>query len=262
MAGARKLQGEIDKALKKVEEGLQVFDDLQETLEACETPSMKMKLEEDLKKELKKLQKLRDSVKGWAGSSEVKDKTKLLETRRNIEERMEKFKVIERESKMKAYSKEGLMRDTPLTPEDRRRMKTTEWMQKLVDEFNDELEAFEKDQEALEEAGGGKKKGGPTGEKTPEELLASKLRSHSFHVEKLEELIKAVENGVADCDEVDSLRGAFVPAFPFQYSYPHFLPHAWSPLTFCFQPHLPYTPPLFFSCFHCRDPGVLPRGGA
>lgn len=246
MAGARKLQGEIDRALKKVEEGLQIFDDLQETLEACETPSMKMKLEEDLKKELKKLQKLRDSVKGWAGSSEVKDKTKLLETRRNIEERMEKFKVIERESKMKAYSKEGLMRDTPLTPEDRRRMKTTEWMQKLVDDFNDELEAFEKDQEALEEAGGGKKKGGPTGEKTPEELLSAKLRSHSFHVEKLEELIKAVENGVADCDEVDSLRGAWGMELCVLAPRPLFFWCGGNPST----PLLPFLPLSFSSLAH------------
>lgn len=34
---------------------------------------------------------------------------------------MEAFKVIERESKMKAYSKEGLLRETPLTAEERRR---------------------------------------------------------------------------------------------------------------------------------------------
>ena len=94
-------------------------------------------------------------------------------------------------------------------------MKTTEWMQKVVDELSDELEAMEKEQEALEEAGGssgtGKKKGGASAERSPEEQLAKKVRSHSFHKEKLEELIAAVEEGLADCDEVDGIKGWYHP---------------------------------------------------
>ncbi len=131
MAGARKLQAEIDRTLKKIEEGLDIFDVGARKVETCDTPSLKIKMEEDLKRELKKLQKQRDAIKGWAASTEVKVKTPLLDARRNIELRMERFKVIERESKMKAYSKEGLLRDTPLTPEDKRRLKTREWVDKL-----------------------------------------------------------------------------------------------------------------------------------
>ena len=143
MAGARKLQQEIDRTLKKVEEGLDDFDMGARKVETCDTPALKIKLEEDLKRELKKLQKQRDAIKGWAASTEVKVKTPLLDARRNIELRMERFKVIERESKMKAYSKEGLMRDTPLTAEDRRRLKTREWVDKLVNKLSDEAEVFE-----------------------------------------------------------------------------------------------------------------------
>ena len=137
MAGARKLQLEIDRTLKKVEEGLEIFDMGARKVESCDTPALKIKLEEDLKKELKKLQKQRDSIKTWAASPEIKIKGPLLEARRNIELRMEQFKVIERESKMKAYSKEGLMRDTPLTADDRRRLKTREWVDKLVNALTD-----------------------------------------------------------------------------------------------------------------------------
>ena len=43
---------------------------------------MKEKYEGDLKKEIKKLQRLRDQVKSWLGSSEVKDKTLLTEARK------------------------------------------------------------------------------------------------------------------------------------------------------------------------------------
>ena len=214
MAGARKLQQEIDRTLKKVEEGLDDFDSGARKVETCDTPALKIKLEEDLKRELKKLQKQRDAIKGWAASTEVKVKTPLLDARRSIELRMERFKVIERESKMKAYSKEGLMRDTPLTADDRRRLKTREWVDKLVNKLSDEAEVFEAELEALEEAasssGGAKKKGGAV-EKSPEELLAAILRTHRFHVEKLEMLSKALADGDAalDPDKVDALKGAW-----------------------------------------------------
>lgn len=131
MAGARKLQNEIDTCLRAVTEGLRIFDDGARKVDLCDNPALKAKLEDNLKRELKKLQKFRDSIKGWAASTEVKEKGKLEEGRASIETRMERFKIIERESKMKAYSKEGLARDTPLTPEDRKRLKTREWVDKF-----------------------------------------------------------------------------------------------------------------------------------
>ena len=60
MAGARKLQAEIDRTLKKVEEGVAEFDALQSKVEECEGQALKAKMEDELKKELKKLQKHRD----------------------------------------------------------------------------------------------------------------------------------------------------------------------------------------------------------
>ena len=62
----------------------------------------------DLKKEIKKLQRYRDQVKQWASSNDVRDKTPLLEARKLIEGKMESFKVIEKETKTKAFSKQGL----------------------------------------------------------------------------------------------------------------------------------------------------------
>ena len=44
--------------------------------------SLKEKYEGDLKKEIKKLQRLRDQVKSWLGSNEVKDKALLTEARK------------------------------------------------------------------------------------------------------------------------------------------------------------------------------------
>lgn len=47
--------------------------------------SFQEKYESDLKKEIKKLQRLRDQIKSWIASAEIKDKSALLENRRLIE---------------------------------------------------------------------------------------------------------------------------------------------------------------------------------
>lgn len=57
------------------------------------------------------LQRHRDSIKGWLQSNDIKDKTILLEVRRRIESKMEQFKVCEKETKTKKFSKEGLARE-------------------------------------------------------------------------------------------------------------------------------------------------------
>lgn len=62
--------------------------------------------QDDLKKEIKKLQRcvssllsvqsfhrLRDSLKGWQNNPDIKDKDKLTQYRRLIEQRMEQFKA-------------------------------------------------------------------------------------------------------------------------------------------------------------------------
>lgn len=61
------------------------------------------------------LQRHRDSVKGWLQSNDIKDKTVLLEVRRRIESKMEQFKVCEKETKTKKFSKEGLAREAEVS---------------------------------------------------------------------------------------------------------------------------------------------------
>ena len=52
------------------------------TLPCC---NLQEKYEEDLKKEIKKLQRLRDQIKTWIASGEIKDKSTLMENRKLIE---------------------------------------------------------------------------------------------------------------------------------------------------------------------------------
>lgn len=82
---ARKLQQEIDKTFKKVTEGVAEFDGIYEKIEQSNNPAQKEKLEDNLKREIKKLQRLRDQIKSWAAGNEIKDKGPLLEQRKIIE---------------------------------------------------------------------------------------------------------------------------------------------------------------------------------
>ena len=63
MSANRKLQTEIDRTLKKVEEGVEVFDEVWDKVYSATQQNQKEKYEVDLKKEIKKLQRLRDQVR-------------------------------------------------------------------------------------------------------------------------------------------------------------------------------------------------------
>jgi hypothetical protein len=54
-------------------------------MQAATNMTQKEKLELDLKTQIKKLQRLRDQIKTWVASNDIKDKTQLLDNRRLIE---------------------------------------------------------------------------------------------------------------------------------------------------------------------------------
>lgn len=81
----RKLQQEIDKCFKRVAEGVQAFEATFDKIQQASNASQKEKLEDALKREIKKLQRQRDQIKTWAASNEIKDKKPLLEQRKLIE---------------------------------------------------------------------------------------------------------------------------------------------------------------------------------
>lgn len=82
---ARKLQQEVDKCFKRISEGVTEFDEIYEKIEQSNNPAQKEKLEDNLKKEIKKLQRLRDNIKTWVANSDIKDKGPLMEQRKIIE---------------------------------------------------------------------------------------------------------------------------------------------------------------------------------
>ena len=72
MAATRKLQGEIDRTLKKVQEGVEVFDEIWEKVYNAQNQNQKEKFESELKSQIKKLQRYRDDIKSWITNSDIK----------------------------------------------------------------------------------------------------------------------------------------------------------------------------------------------
>ena len=69
------------------------------------------KLVSELKRELKRLQRLRESVRSWLTSNDVFNPAPLEGARRAVEVCMETFRGLERELKTKPFGHAGLARD-------------------------------------------------------------------------------------------------------------------------------------------------------
>ncbi|XP_034946246.1 CCR4-NOT transcription complex subunit 3 [Chelonus insularis] len=191
MAATRKLQGEIDRCLKKVTEGVDTFEDIWQKVHNATNSNQKEKYEADLKKEIKKLQRLRDQIKSWIASGEIKDKSTLLDYRKLIETQMERFKVVERETKTKAYSKEGLGAAQKLDPAQKEREEVSNWLANSIDALNLQLDTFESEIESLL---AGKKKRLDKDKQDRMDELKSKLDKHRYHIRKLETLLRMLDN--------------------------------------------------------------------
>lgn len=203
MAATRKLQAEIDRCLKKVAEGVDKFDETWQKVHHASNSNQKEKYEEDLKKEIKKLQRLRDQIKTWIASAEIKDKSVLYEKRKLIEAKMEKFKIVERETKTKAYSKEGLTSGQKLDPAERERAEISQWLNSCLETLNIQIDQFEAE---IENLGTTKKKKGRNDQAEQVESLTTLLEKHRDHVQKLETLLRMLDNENVDINQIKDIK--------------------------------------------------------
>ncbi|KAH7551796.1 hypothetical protein BM1_09430 [Bipolaris maydis] len=201
---ARKLQQEIDKCFKKVAEGVATFESIYEKIMQTGNPSQKEKLEDQLKKEIKKLQRSRDQIKTWAAMSEIKDKKPLLDHRKLIETQMERFKAVEKEMKTKAYSKEGLQLASKIDPKDREKMEVVEFLQHMNEELERQIETIEAEIETLNANVKKSKKGDNSKVERVSELEES-VERNKWHQSKLELLQRALENGSVETEQVKEI---------------------------------------------------------
>ncbi|XP_059611060.1 CCR4-NOT transcription complex subunit 3 [Phlebotomus argentipes] len=203
MAATRKLQGEIDRCLKKVTEGVETFEDIWQKVHNATNSNQKEKYEADLKKEIKKLQRLRDQIKSWIASAEIKDKNALLDNRRLIETQMERFKVVERETKTKAYSKEGLGAAQKLDPIQRVKEETSTWLTASISNLQIQIDQYESEIESLL---AGKKKRLDKDKQDRMDELRAKLDRHKFHITKLETILRLLDNDGVEVEQIRKIK--------------------------------------------------------
>ncbi|KAJ3355697.1 hypothetical protein HDU83_002702 [Entophlyctis luteolus] len=202
---------EIDKVLKQVALGVESFEEVFEKVQqavASGNSTQRDKLEADLKKEIKKLQRSRDQIKAWISSSEVKDKKPLTDNRRLIETvspilQMEKFKACEKELKTKAFSKEGLSAVTKMDPLERARIELADDLRIKIETLETQIDAFEFEIEKIKN-GMGKKKDAAKTEKVAK--LEHSRERHKHHIKMLEIVLRMLENGDIEMDPVKALK--------------------------------------------------------
>lgn len=199
MGASRKLQGEIDRVLKKVQEGVDVFDGIWNKVYDTDNANQKEKFEADLKKEIKKLQRYRDQIKTWIQSSEIKDKKALVDARKLIEREMERFKICEKETKTKAFSKEGLGQQPKTDPKEKAKSETRDWLNNVVGELESQIDTFEAELEGLTVK---------KGKTRPPRLahLETSITRHKAHIMKLELILRLLDNDELSPDQVNDVK--------------------------------------------------------
>lgn len=206
MGASRKLQGEIDRVLKKVQEGVDVFDSIWNKVYDTDNANQKEKFEADLKKEIKKLQRYRDQIKTWIQSSEIKDKKvsasyeqALVDARKLIEREMERFKICEKETKTKAFSKEGLGQQPKTDPKEKAKSETRDWLNNVVGELESQIDSFEAEMEGLSVK---------KGKTRPPRLthLETSIVRHKAHIMKLELILRLLDNDELSPEQVNDVK--------------------------------------------------------
>jgi CCR4-NOT transcription complex subunit 3 len=195
-------------------------------MQASTNQTQKEKLETDLKTQIKKLQRLRDQIKTWVASNEIKDKSHLLENRKLIEtvstmlralvacidyimvsQQMEKFKACEKEMKTKAFSKDGLNAALKLDPKEKEKAETSAWLAQQVEELGRQIEHTEAEIEQMQGGTGRSRraKAAGSGGGRAEELATLNER-RKWHVGRLEIVMRLLENNTLQTDTVLALK--------------------------------------------------------
>lgn len=151
----------------------------------AELKEKKDKYENDLKKEIKKMQRARDQIRTWQ-SSDAKVPNEIIQSmekmRKSIEMHMEKFKQTERMSKIKAFSTEGMRLQAEQVESLRSsdpRYGTVQWINGTIQKLQEMREVVDAELEAIESPSN-------KDNRLMVEELKEKRYFFDLHVEKLE----------------------------------------------------------------------------
>jgi CCR4-NOT transcription complex subunit 3 len=117
---------------------------------------------------------------------------------------MEQFKAVEKEMKTKAYSKEGLSQNAKQDPEEKRREELCDFLASQLDEIEQYIEALDAEQDTLQAAV--KKKKNDTSKSGRLADIDVVLERFKWHEGKIQLLLRSLQNGNVDNDQVEELK--------------------------------------------------------
>lgn len=118
---------------------------------------------------------------------------------------MEKFKILEKEMKIKAFSKEGLNQAIKLDPKAREKLELSHWINGVVDKLNTQIDLYEAEVESIVLNMKKGKKLEPT-KQSRNDLLMNAIVKHKVHIQKLEAVLRMMENDQVSPDQIASIR--------------------------------------------------------
>lgn len=190
---------DIEKKLVSVDEGHTNFLQTFKKLQAAVNQTQKERFEAELKKEIKKLQRLRESLRSYE-SQDSRYKSKITEARRKIEELMELHKQTEKESKTKAFSKEGLLITPKPDPHEEEKEEMRDMIKTLQGNFKDKMNAKETELERIRLL---KNKN-----TSMQDEIIKQLKGLYYHFEKLEMILRSIENDNTTLEQIWSIHDA------------------------------------------------------
>lgn len=116
---------------------------------------------------------------------------------------MERFKIVERETKTKAYSKEGLGAAQKLDPAQKVKDEVRQWLTTSISALQIQIDQYESEIESLL---AGKKKKLDKDKQDRMDELRGKLDRHKFHITKLETLLRMLDNDGVDVEQVRRIK--------------------------------------------------------
>jgi CCR4-NOT transcription complex subunit 3 len=115
---------------------------------------------------------------------------------------MERFKVLEKEMKIKAFSKEGLNQAIKLDPKMKEKLELASWINGAVDKLNTQIDAYEAEVETMTiNLKKGKKL--ESSKQTRNDLLVKMSDTHKNHIKKLEAILRLMENDQVSTEAVN-----------------------------------------------------------
>lgn len=114
---------------------------------------------------------------------------------------MEKFKAVEKEMKTKAFSKEGLSAAAKLDPEERKKQEACDFLSSMVEELERQIETLEAEEDSLQATVKKGKKDSSKADRLSE--IGRLTERHKWHQGKLELLLRSLENGNVETDQVN-----------------------------------------------------------